>query len=162
MLSVLTNAKDFYTLVVEPTVNEFIDAPNNIRRGLLAVLVLNHMIDHLAQENETASDRRAMDKRVKEVRNEILVQCPDFQFIWDMADSTKHAKLAKTAREVSSSSQITRTPGIFEAPFGQGAFAEAIEVFAVLDDGTKKSLLPVVKSVFSCFKCKVNESSVLA
>ena len=49
------DSKEYFSLMVEPTVIEFLDAPQNLRRGLLAVLVLNHMVDHLAQENEAVT-----------------------------------------------------------------------------------------------------------
>ena len=151
-----SNSKEYFCLMVEPTVKEFIHSPNNLRRGLLAALVLNNMVDHLAQENEPAADRRTMNERVKVKRNEIIDACHDFQFIWDVADSIKHAKLtAKKYREVSSSSQLTGTPGLFQAPFGEVVFTEAVIIFAVLENGLEKPLLPVIKNVFETLRSKI-------
>lgn len=117
------DSKEYFSLMVEPTVIEFLDAPQNLRRGLLAVLVLNHMVDHLAQENEAAADRKTMNERVNAKRREILNECHEFQFIWDIADSIKHAKLtARNSREVLTSAQLTGSPGLFQAPFGEGVF----------------------------------------
>ena len=144
-----SNSKEYFSLMVEPTVREFINSPNDLRRGLLAVLVLNHMVDHLAQENEAAADRKTMNARVKAKRNEIIDECYEFQFIWDIADSIKHAKLtSNNPREVSSSSQLSGSAGIFQAPLGESVFAEAVEIFAVVDNGLEKPLLPVVIAVF--------------
>lgn len=144
-----SNSKEYFSLMVEPTVREFINSPHELRRGLLAALVLNHMVDHLAQENEPAADRKTMNERVKAKRHEILSACHEFQFIWDIADSIKHAKLtAKNSREVSSSSQLTGSAGFFQAPFGEGVFSEAVEIFAIVDNGAEKPLLPAVISVF--------------
>ncbi|WP_278620820.1 hypothetical protein [Ectopseudomonas oleovorans] len=144
-----SNSKEYFYLMVEPTVKEFINSPNSLRRGLLAALILNHMIDHLAQENEPAADRITMNERVKAKRNEIIGACHEFQFIWDVADSIKHAKLtAKKSREVSSSSQLTGSAGLFQAPFGEGVFSDAVEIFAVVDNGLEKPLLPAVIAVF--------------
>lgn len=143
------DSKEYFSLMVEPTVREFLDAPQNFRRGLLAVLVLNHMVDHLAQENEAAADRTTMNGRVREKRREILNECHEFQFIWDIADSIKHAKLtAKNSRQVSTSAQLTSSPGLFQAPFGKGVFFEAVELFAVLENGKEKPLLPAITIVF--------------
>ena len=151
-----STAEDFFKLMVEPTVAEFINSPHDLRRGLLSALVLNHMTDHFAQENELATDRNTMNARVKSKRDEILKDCPEFQFIWDLADATKHAKLAtNNHREVSSSSQLSGTPGLFQAPFGEGVFAEAAVIFAVLENGSEKPLLPVVKSVFETLRSKI-------
>ncbi|MGP7733594.1 hypothetical protein [Oceanimonas smirnovii] len=49
-----SNAKEYFSLMVEPTVREFISSPGSLRRGLLETLILNHVIDYLAQENEPA------------------------------------------------------------------------------------------------------------
>ncbi len=144
-----SNSKEYFGLMVEPTVREFINNPHELRRGLLAALVLNHMIDHLAQENELAADRNTMNDRLKAKRAEILSTCPEFQFIWDIADSIKHAKLTtKNPREVSSSSQLTGSLGIFQAPFGEGLFAEAVEIYALDKNGLEKPLLPAITVVF--------------
>lgn len=135
--------------MVEPTVREFRNAQHELRRGLLAALVLNHMVDHLAQENELAADRNEMNKRVSAKRDEIFGECHEFQFIRDVADSIKHAKLtAQNPREVSSSSQLTGSAGLFQAPFGEGVFAEAVEIYAVVENGLEKPLLPAVNVVF--------------
>lgn|SRR5690554_5648629 len=143
------DSKEYFSLMVEPTVREFLDASQNLRRGLLAVLVLNHMVDHLAQENEASADRNTMNGRVRDKRREILNECHEFQFIWDIADSIKHAKLtAKNLRQVSTSAQLTGSPGLFQAPFGEGVFSEAVELFAVLENGEEKPLLPAITIVF--------------
>lgn len=143
------NSKEYFSLMVEPTVREFIDTPQDLRRGLLAALVLNHMVDHLAQENGAASDRKSMDDRVKAKRHEILDKCHEFQFIWDIADSIKHAKLTtKNYREVSSSNQLSGSAGIFQVPFGEGVFFEAVKIFSIVENGVEKPLLPAVTVVF--------------
>jgi len=153
---VTSTAEEFFNLMVKPTVTEFINSPHDLRRGLLSALVLNHMADHFAQENESATDRKAMDERVKSKRNEILKVCPEFQLIWDVADATKHAKLAiNKLREISSSSQISGTPGLFQAPFGEGVFAEAVVIFVILENGSKKPFLPVVKLVYESLLSKL-------
>jgi len=149
-------AKDYFNLMVVPTVQEFINSSCDLRRGLLSTLALNHIIDHLAQENQLATDRKMMDVRVKSKREEILKECQDFQFIWDVADATKHAKLGvKHPREVSRSSQLSGSSGLSQAPFGEGVFAEAAVVFAILENGTEKPLLPAVLSVFEFLKSKI-------
>jgi hypothetical protein len=152
----LATAKDYFNLMVVPTVQEFITSSYDLRRGLLSTLVLNHIVDHLAQENQLATDRKTMDARVKSKREEILKECQDFQFIWDVAYATKHAKLGlKHPREVSSSSQLSGSSGLFQSPFGEGVFAEAAVVFAILENGTEKPLLPAVISIFEFLNSKI-------
>jgi hypothetical protein len=156
-----STAQDFFTLMVEPTVAEFVQAPYDLRRGLLAAIVLNHMADHMAQEGHPPSDRVTMNQRLDAVRDDMLANCPDFQFIQDIADVTKHAKLSipkspsKPSREVQTSDRVTATPGLFNAPFGEGVFLEAVEVFVTLKNGTTKPLLPALSSVLHAWRSKL-------
>jgi len=147
-----STAKEFFTLMVEPTVTEFIQYPHDIRRALLAAMVLNHMADHVALEGITSTDRHAMNCQVKKIRESMLATCPEFQLIQDIADATKHAKLSKTTREVSSSNQISATPGLFHAPFGEAVFQQAVVVFATLKNGSSKPLLPAIEAVLQAWR----------
>ena len=156
-----STAKEFFALMVEPTVAEFIQSPHSLRRGLLAAIVLNHMADHIAQEGRPATYRLAMNTRLDTVRDELLAMCPEFQLIQDVADATKHAKLAifkdpnKPLREVQSSDKTTATLGLFQAPFGEGSFLEASEVFVTLKDGTPRPLLPAVTAVLHALQSRL-------
>ena len=151
----LSTAKEFLELVVEPTVREFVEAPHDMRRGLLAALVLNHLTDHVAMENCHSTDRKIMDVDLNKVRNKMREANQEFQFIQDVADATKHAKLSVSkkadapARNVQSVEQLSSTLGLFDAPFGEGVFAEGVVVFATLPDGSTKPLLPAIKSVLT-------------
>ncbi len=151
-----SEAADFFTWTVKPTVSEFLVNPRDIRRGRLAAIVLNHMADYLALEGYVGHERCEMDSGVKAVREKLTARCPDFSLIRDIADATKHAKLSAPKkgplRDLSSSQQITRSPDIFQAPFGEGVFAEAVIVFATLNDGTVKPLEPAIHSVMAALE----------
>ncbi|MFL7956389.1 hypothetical protein ACKAWT_08475 [Xanthomonas vasicola] len=150
-----SNASIFLAHTVEPTVAEFEKAPYDIRRGRLAAIVLYHMADHFALDGFESRDRTLMDKEVANVRACLQAGCPDFAIIRDVADASKHAKLAlskKVPRQLSSTEQLSATPGIFQAPFGYGVFAEAAEVIVTLDDGTTLSLLPAVRTVLATWR----------
>lgn len=148
-----SEAAEFFAWTVKPTVAEFLVNPRDIRRGRLAAIVLNHMADYLALDGYQGHERSEMDSRVKAVREKLIAGCPDYSLIRDIADATKHAKLSVpkkgTPRDISSSQQITKSPGIFQAPFGEGVFAEAVIVFATLNDGTVKPLEPAIHSVMA-------------
>lgn len=151
-----SEAADFFAGTVKPTVSEFLANPQDIRRGRLAAIVLNHMADYLALHGYVGHERNEMDRLVKEIRQRLTVRCPEFSLIRDIADATKHAKLSApkkgSPRDLSSSQQITRSPGIFDAPFGEGVFAEAVIVFATLNDGTVKPLAPAVHCVMAALE----------
>ncbi|MFZ3119548.1 MAG: hypothetical protein WA159_14670 [Variovorax sp.] len=155
----VSEAAEFFDFIVKPTVSEFLANPRDIRRGRLAAIVLYHMADYLALDGYVGQERKEMDERLNVVRERLVTQCPDFSLIRDIADATKHAKLStpKKAppREVSSSRQLTRSPGIFHAPFGQGVFSEAVIVFAKLNDGTTKPLEPAIHSVMAALEEQV-------
>jgi hypothetical protein len=162
-----STAKEYFTSMVEPTVAEFIQSPLILRRGLIAAILLNHMVDHIAQEGFPGTDRHTMNARLVSVRNKLVSICPEFQFIQDVADATKHAKLAIPkdpnghVREVLSSDRIKDAPGFFEVPFG--VFSEASEVFVTLNDGTSRPLLPAVTAVFkACQLLVTTESNLLS
>jgi hypothetical protein len=138
-------AAGFFTSIVEPTVNEFFHAEEDIRRGFLAAIVLYHMFDYWQRDNATAT------------LGDMINKCPEFAVIRDVADASKHSLLCKPSpkipRQLSSSEQIARPPGLFEAPFGIGRFGEATHVIEVtLDDGTIRLSSDLIRSVFSMWK----------
>jgi len=154
----LTRATDFFISIVKPTANEFLSNPGDVRRGCIAAIVLYHMLDYWALEGYVGNERKIMDERVEKLRIELIGKCPDFLLIRDVADASKHAQLSvpkKMTRELSSSEQISRNPGIFGAPFGEGVFAEASIVIVTLDDGTSRPLAGAVQSVLSMWEDKL-------
>lgn len=150
---------DFFTSTVKPTVNEYIENVRDIRRARLSAIVLYHLADYLALEGYTGKDRNKMGELIKEIRKELIAKCPEFSLIRDVADATKHAKLfvaKRSERELSTSKQITGSPGIFQAPFGEGVFGEAAIVFVILDNGTQKPLEPAISAVMKMWEEKLN------
>ncbi|PPD49559.1 MAG: hypothetical protein CTY16_03560 [Methylobacter sp.] len=143
------NTIAFFNSIVKPTIEEFMASPLDIRRGLLSAIVLNQMTDYWAIEKGC---------NLKDCRKKLSENNPDYSFINDVADATKHAQLHNKLRPVHDSSQITRTPGLFGAPFGYGFFAEACIVFAMLNDGTEIPLLPAVESVLKMWEDILSES----
>lgn len=153
-----TRATNFFTSTVKPTANEFLNDPRDIRRGRLAAIVLYHMADYFALEGYAGKDRKVMDERLENLRKELIEKCPKFLLIRDVADASKHAQLSvpkKTTRELSSSEQITKTPGGFHAPFGTAVFNEASVVMVILDDGKHQPLAETVRSVLSMWEEKL-------
>lgn len=153
-IQVRHNAKNFFLGTVRPTVAEFERESFDLRRARLAAIVLYHMADHFALDGIALRDRSYMDKQIADIRARILEQCPEFALIGDVADASKHAKLATRPnhpRQLSSVEQISASPGMFQAPFGEGLFAEAVEVVVTLDDGRPRPLLPSVRAVLAAW-----------
>ena len=152
------NASTFLSHTVEPTVLEFVNVPYDIRRGRLAAIVLYHMADHFALDGFASRERKLMDREIEAARESVRSKSPEFALIRDVADASKHAKLAlsrNAPRQLSTSEQVSATPGLFQAPFGVGVFAEASQVLVTLDDGTVLPLLPAVCAVMAAWKTLV-------
>jgi hypothetical protein len=144
-------AKRFFRGTVRPTVDEFFRDVRDIRRGRLAAIVLFHMAD-LGFGNDPNANKRTL----KELHEQLIKDCPDFGLISDIANASKHDRLTMgTDRKLSSSDQITRTPGTFHAPFNTAAFNEASIVIVTHDDGKSQPLGGVVRSVLEMWEAKI-------
>jgi hypothetical protein len=135
------NSSEFFSLIVKPTAEEYLRERYDIRRGCLAAIVLNQMADYWCKEVVTMTPTG--------LRKSVCIERPDFSLIWDVADATKHSRLDRGSRTVSDSEQISRPPGMFQAPFGTALFREAIVVNVALDDGSVRALHDAVISVLS-------------
>ena len=49
-------SEEFFKGTVEPTVNEYLAQPQDIRRGRLAAIVLEHMVDYWHQDTHEKKD----------------------------------------------------------------------------------------------------------
>lgn len=151
----VATAASYFKVIVEPTVSEFMECHYNIRRGLLAALVLNQMADYVALDGKPRMKMSDSHELVEEVCKQITSFCPEFKFIREIANVTKHSTLSlkkNSAEEVTSIKQIAVTPGLFQAPFGQGRFREACVVYAELADGTSIPLHLATQRVLDAWK----------
>jgi len=142
-------ARNFYFSIAKPTADEFLTSCTDIRRGRLAAIVLFHMADYWSNACGSTPRRTGLD---------LAQTCPDFAIIRDVANATKHLILdgqPPTPRQLTSADQVTRPPGLFQAPFGEGGFAEACIVMITLDDMTTRSLADVVRSVVAMWETKL-------
>lgn len=147
-----TRSENFYHGTVKPTVTECFAEPNNLRRGRLAAIVLYHMADYWAIEN---SEHYAS---LSALHLDLIAECPDFLFVRDIADASEHDRLTpqkKIPRQLSTSEQVSKHPGIFEAPFGTAVFNEAPRVMMTLDNGQSRPLVGVLRSVMNMWEPKL-------
>lgn len=144
---------DYHSLIVAPTVAEFLSDTKDLRRGMLAAMVLFHMADCVAAAGRDAAEA---SKALKQLHLELAAQCPDFSLLRDVANAAKHVTLhARNGRQVHHVNQVSRRPGFFDAPMGFGYFAEAICVEVKLDDGTTRTLEEVVRSVSRMWEARL-------
>ena len=109
------------------------------------------MADYLNEAINQTPDNDTLSKLHKTLIND----CASFQIIRDVADAAKHAQLRKQKtipRTISTSGQISRPPGIFDAPFGSGVFAEASIIVVAHDDGRVSELNPAIEVVLEMWQ----------
>jgi len=143
----------FFRSTAKPTVDEFFRDVLDIRRGRLAAIVLFHMADYWNQEHCGNPD----DSTLRTLCRQLVHDCPDFRLIMDIANASKHDRLTRNdaARQLSTSQQVSRSQGIFGAPFGTAAFNEASIVMVTRDDGQSRPLAGVIRSVFDMWEAKL-------
>ena len=82
----------FFKEIVEPTVDEYLVRPENVRRGRLAAVVLNHMVDYWHEDTQESLTAIRAALRA----DTPIPRYPGYSYsdiIWDLADASKHARL---------------------------------------------------------------------
>lgn len=137
-------AQNYFALIVEPTCTEYFERPWEFRRGILSLIVTSHMVDYWVMGSYAGgSSRKSMTDAVSQSRDALTVLYPDMQLLADVADAAKHGRLASIqsrVRQIDRADHLKVTPGMFNAPFGQGVFAEAVEIYFDSPDGRHVSL----------------------
>jgi hypothetical protein len=147
----MTSKQTFFERMDKPTVAEFLEGPTDIRRGLLAAILLNQMADYWAVEAQV---------KPNEVPRQLAAQCPEIFLIWDIADASKHARITRgLPRTVTQPGQVMRPRGLFEAPFGMGVFAEAATVFVKPHEGPEHELELVVRVVLALWEERLSRAA---
>lgn len=122
---------DYFHNTVKPTVDEFIQSPTDVRRARLAAIVLEHIVDYV---------KPATGYTLTEIRKELFRKCKYAVNIRDAANASKHSKLdgytdGELKRQSTTADQIQAEdlPGLWDAPWGEGNWAEASYVRIKLD-----------------------------
>lgn len=129
-------ATKYYIEIVKPTVDEFMNDKCSIRKGMLASITMNHIIDYLYDDSSKSDGFRVSSS-----------ECDALNTIKDVCNASKHCELTRGTPSIKSSEQITQddVQSLFFAPFGTGGFLEASYVFVKLNDeinGDKFKCLP--------------------
>ena len=95
-------SESFFLSVVEQTVREYLDNIGDVRRGRLAAIVLNHLADYWAADENIESPSA--------LRARLQLECPLFSVIRDLSDASKHVKISRQNRVLSDEGQLSRPP----------------------------------------------------
>jgi hypothetical protein len=157
----LVEAKSYFTLIVEPTCAEYFNRPWDFRLGVLSLIVTSHMVDYWTMGSYKGHpSRKEMGDAVSQRRIELTIEHPDLALLTDAADAAKHGRLASIQsrpRHIERVDQLQATPGIFNAPLGQGVFAEAVEIYFDAPDGRRVNLRRLLAEVVEFWRGQLGE-----
>ena len=156
---------EFFKETVEPTVDEYLARHENVRRGRLAAIVLNHMVDYWHEDTQESLTAIRATLRA----DTPIPRYPGYSssdIIWDLADASKHARLKPAhngrQRQLIDAGQIephlsgaVGTAVIGIVPVGMAIFAD---LDVILDDGQFFILAYVVRSVMEVWRKKLGLS----
>ena len=136
--------EEFFKETVEPTVDEYLARHENVRRGRLAAIVLNHMVDYWHEDTQES---------LTAIRAALLADTPiprypgysSSDIIWDLADASKHAKLNRADSRLTNADQVKPhyIGGLTAAPLTAVALTGLVSggVGVTLNDGQVFSLV---------------------
>jgi hypothetical protein len=97
------NAREFFYKVVKPTVTEFTLDGNDLRRAILACIVLKHATEHVFVERALAQSTPSNEKTALKCARDQQSKYWDshssdssFNAVENIANASKHARLVKT------------------------------------------------------------------
>jgi len=149
-------AHDFFENTVKPTIQEFLADTTNLRKGRLAAIILYHTWDYLKDTGLTNPTEELTSPNHKLM----------YETIRASANASKHYRVTRHNPIASFANQVLaeQNDGLFDAPFGEGSFAEANEVHLILDETERckyggvegVSLVTAVKFMQNYWECRLN------
>lgn len=155
-------ARSYFDMVVQPACSDFLAKPWLFHLGVLALVATHHMVDYwFVEEYQGPVCRKAMAEGMKSVRAGLVSEHPDLEVLADAADAAKHGRLGAIkarSRHLDGVDQLRVTPSLFNAPFGQGVFAEAVDIYFDSADGRRVGVRGLIKSALEFWRCKLADS----
>ena len=159
--------EQFFTDIVEPTVDEYLARLEDIRRGRLAAIVLNHLVDYWCVDTTSGNTRKERRAALEATRAALRFDTPipnhpgysSADIIWDLADASKHARLHRTPRQLTDAGQVKKRfiGAIGTAPIGMVPIGmlKPVDVRVTLDDGKSFLLSYVIRKVMDAWRDKL-------
>lgn len=156
-------AQNYFDLIVQPTCESYFTSPWDFRLAALSMIVAHHMVDYWAMGSYTgAAIRRGMQSALDASRVALVKEYPDLAPLGDAADSMKHGRLAQNrVRFIGASDELRTTPGLFNAPFGQGQFAGATSVYFDTTDGRRVWVKPLLINTVDFWRSKLASARII-
>ncbi len=156
--------RDFFETMAKPSYWDWRDKPLAQHRAKATVSYANDMAErmfhHLGLEKVYGPRGSA------QYRDALAEECPDFGLLRDIADGTKHFRLHRANRRISSAEQTGRG-ALSWAEFGDNweeadyTWEESGDLLmTTLDTGEQRSLISVVNNVMSMWERLLNENGL--
>ena len=141
---------EFFDNVVKPTVDEYLARPENVRRGRLAAIALNHVVDYWHEDtHESLTAIRATLRADTPIPG-----YPDHSssdVLRDVADASKHAKLNRADSRLTNADQVKKQliGAMGTAPMGMVPMGmlKAVDTRVTLNNGQSFMLSYAIRNV---------------
>lgn len=145
-------ANKFFEEIVKPTVDEYLTQRQDIRRGRLAAIVLNHLVDYW--HVDTGESKNTIHAALR--ADTLIPNHPGYSFagiVRDLADASKHAKLTRKnpPPQLTDAGQVQQhcIGALNTAPLNTVPLGVVVptDVRVTLDDGKSFILSDVIREV---------------
>jgi len=150
----INSARDFWDKIAKPDYEDFRDNTADLRTAFHAAVSLFHVSDWVWKDNENKRHAVFDVNDEYKLRDYIIdKECPDFELIRDVANSSKHFRLSppsakRPPKKVPSATKITsQTTGFGVGPYGEGTFGGTLQVIVEVS-GDMRPLSAIAKNVY--------------
>ncbi len=154
----------FFEEMVQPSYRDWCEEPLAEHRAKGTVGFLNDMAERMF--HHLGLDKTYGPRGTRKYRDSLTESCPDFGLLRDVADGTKHFRLARPNRRVSTAEQTGRGAFVWETwgdRWEDAAYKweETGDLLIVeLDDGVQRSLISIVNNVISMWERLLHENGI--
>ncbi len=128
--------RDFFETMAKPSYRDWRAEPLAQHRAKATVGYVNDMAERMF--HHLGFEKVYRDRGPAQYRDALAEECPDFGLLRDIADGTKHFRLDRASRKISSAEQTGPESGDL--------------LVATLDTGEQRSLISIVNNVMSMWE----------
>ena len=156
MMRQMSNPREFFEQMVKPSYRDWRAEPLAEHRAKATVGFANDMAERMF--HYLVLDKKYGPRGTARYRDELAINCSDFGLLRDIADNTKHFRIGRSNRKVSSAEQTSIGALTWERlgdKWEEAAWTweeSGSLLIVTLDTGTQRSLISVVNNVMSMWE----------
>jgi hypothetical protein len=145
-VSTETEAQIFFRNHVLPSIQDWQVDETAIHKAMMVATNLSHMADYFWKSYSGDSNKVLGKKSLKEFREQLEVNNPDYALIRDVCDAHKHLELGRKPKRVTKADQTNvGKMGWGEAKWGNARWGSPEEVVVTDDSGEKHHFIGLVR-----------------